>query len=223
MRFLLVHSPLVGPTAWEWVADALVASGHEARVPDLRPAARAGDPAAVLGLVDASAGGPVDVIAGHSGAGYFLPAIGAANRSSLRRLVFVDAGIPPCEGTTDAGDDFMGWIRTLAVDGVLPEWSRWWDEDTMRHLVPDADRRERFEAGLPRVPVTFYETPVALPDRWCELPGAYLLLSEGYRRHEVTARARGWPTLALERAHLDIVNHPDTVVDALVQLANASD
>ena len=39
MRFVLLHSPLVGPATWRWVAEALRASGHHVAVPDLRRAA----------------------------------------------------------------------------------------------------------------------------------------------------------------------------------------
>jgi hypothetical protein len=35
-------------------------------------------------------------------------------------LVFVDAGLPPCEGTFSVGGDFLGSLRELAGDGLLP-------------------------------------------------------------------------------------------------------
>src|SRR5205809_6769522 len=44
MRFVLVHSPVVGPSTWRWVADALRSNGHEAIVPNLVAEAVAGDP-----------------------------------------------------------------------------------------------------------------------------------------------------------------------------------
>jgi hypothetical protein len=74
MQFLLVHSPVVGPTTWRWVADELRA-GHDVVVPDLRHAAAGGDVNSVI--VAAAAAVPpewLDVIAvGHSGAGVVLP------------------------------------------------------------------------------------------------------------------------------------------------------
>ena len=45
---LLVHSPLVGPTTWRWVAAALAEAGHDAVVPDLRSSAMTGRPQAFV-------------------------------------------------------------------------------------------------------------------------------------------------------------------------------
>ncbi|HXY91024.1 MAG TPA: alpha/beta hydrolase [Acidimicrobiia bacterium] len=220
MHFLLIHSPLVGPAAWRFVADQLGALGHQAAVPDLRSASARGDPHAFLAEAQATIDGGADVVAGHSGAGQFLPSIGASAGARLRRLVFVDAGVPACVGSAGADDDFMAWARTLAVDGVLPPWSTWWDEGVMEYLIPDEHRRRLFEAELPAVPYAFYEAPVELPEGWCGLPGAYVLLSEGYRRHLLTARSRGWPEVELRGAHLDLVNHPEAIATALVALAS---
>jgi pimeloyl-ACP methyl ester carboxylesterase len=77
MELLLVHSPLVGPTTWSWVATALSAAGHDAIVPDLRSSALTGQP---LEFVDqAVSSTPSDwsgpLVVGHSGAGFLLPSI----------------------------------------------------------------------------------------------------------------------------------------------------
>jgi hypothetical protein len=120
VRFLLVHSPVVGPSTWRWVADALDIAGHQASVPDLVPAAVTGDPAAFIHHAVAQCSPAADVvIVGHSGAGAVLPAIAAGLPSGPRLLVFVDAGLPPCEGTFSVGGDFLGQLRELADDGLL--------------------------------------------------------------------------------------------------------
>ncbi len=43
-----MHSPVVGPSTWHWVAEALRAAGHDAKVPNLVATAVAGDPAALV-------------------------------------------------------------------------------------------------------------------------------------------------------------------------------
>jgi hypothetical protein len=43
-RFILVHSPSVGPGTWASVADWLQSEGHETRVPDLLGIGRHGPP-----------------------------------------------------------------------------------------------------------------------------------------------------------------------------------
>jgi hypothetical protein len=73
-----------------------------------------------------TSGDPV-VVVGHTGAASVLPAVAAALRG-VRRMVFVDARLPPCEGTFTPGGDFLDALRALAHDGVLPVWSQWWGE-----------------------------------------------------------------------------------------------
>ena len=40
VRFVLLHSPAVGPATWRPVAEQLRSVGHQVVVPDLRPVAR---------------------------------------------------------------------------------------------------------------------------------------------------------------------------------------
>ena len=217
VRFVLVHSPLVGPATWKWVAEDLRQNGHEVAVPDLRCAAQAGDPGAVIGVAATAVAGDQVVIVGHSGAGSFLPSIAAG---ASARLVFVDAGIPPCSGEVTASGDFIDRLRALSSSGVLPKWSTWWGDGAMEALVTDDDRRQQIVDELPEVPLSFYESPIPLPERWCELPSAFVLLSDAYRADAETARSRQWPILERIGSHLDIINTPSTIAADLVALAS---
>lgn len=222
VRFLLVHSPVVGPATWRGVAAVLRRDGHDAAVPDLRDAAVTGDPAAVVAAAAAAltTGEEPVVVAGHSGAGFFLPLVAAAATAGVGRTIFVDAGIPPCHGSSTPSADFVDRLRELAVGGVLPRWSDWWgDDDAMAALVADADRRAQVEAELPRIPLALYESPVAMPAGWCDGPGAYLLLSDAYRDDAVRASALGWPVVERPGNHLDVVNRPGDVARDLLALA----
>jgi hypothetical protein len=219
VRFLLVHSPLVGPATWRWVAEALETGGHEVRVPDLRAAAQRGDPLEYVGAARSALTSDTGIIVGHSGAGFFLPSIADAPDAPSVRLLFVDAGIPPCEGTATPSADFLDQLRSLAIDGVLPRWSRWWGEDVMEQLVPDDERRHEINTELPEVPLAFYETPLPIPGGWCSKPGGFVLLSEGYRPDAASAESLRWPIIELLGTHLDIVNHPDAVAQALARFS----
>ena len=218
VRFVLIHSPLVGPATWKWVAEDLRQNGHEVAVPDLRGAAQTGDPAAVIAVAAEAVASDRVVIVGHSGAGAFLPSIATG---APARLVFVDAGIPPCSGEVTASGDFMDRLRTLSSSGVLPKWSTWWGDSAMEALVPDDDRRRQIVDELPEIPLALYESPVTLPERWCELPSAFVLLSDAYRADADTARSRQWPILErVGGSHLDIINMPSTIAADLVALAS---
>ena len=109
MRFVLVHSPVVGPSTWRWVADALCSAGHEAVVPDLVAAALTGDPRVFAhAAAEKTNSDSQSVLVGHSGAGAVLPLVASALEPWPQQVIFVDAGIPPCEGTFTAGGDCLG-------------------------------------------------------------------------------------------------------------------
>ena len=220
MRFLLVHSPAVGPSTWRWVADALRSRGHEAIVPNLVAAARTGDPDVVArSAAEATGGGGEVVVVGHSAAGSILPVV-AGLAPKVRRSVFVDASVPPCEGTCSAGGDFLAALEGLATDGTLPVWSQWWGEGVLQSLVADDARRDEIADEMPALPLAFFEAPIALPTGWCAGAGGFLLLSEFYRSDATRAAERGWPVVEHPGGHLDIVNQEEAIADILVGLAD---
>ena len=193
--------------------------GHELIVPNLVPEATAGDPAAFArAAVRGVATEEEMVVVGHSAAGPVLPLV-AGCFPRLRRVVFVDATIPPCEGTCTVGGEFLGLLQQLAPNGVLPIWSRWWGDDVLPALVPDEVRRDEIERELPTLPLAFFQTPITLPREWCAWDGAFLLLSEFYREGASRAAALGWPVAEHPGAHLDMVNEEGAVAEILIGLA----
>lgn len=219
MDFLLVHSPLVGPTTWRWVAAALSAAGHDAVVPDLRTSAVTGRPQSFVD--EAVSSTPSDwctpVVVGHSGAGFLLPSI--VERLDAAHAVFVDAGLPPDNSPATAGADIVDRLRVLAVDGTLPKWSTWWGPDVMRALIPDDARRAQVDAELPGVPIAFYEVAMEFPTDWPRRSSSFLLLSEAYRADADKARSLGWSLTERLGGHLDIVSAPEAVAPLIVDLA----
>jgi hypothetical protein len=200
------------------VADALTALGHDVGLPDLRDAAGSGDPQAFVRAARRAITVDTDVLVGHSGAGVLVPMIAEPGPVSMR-IVFVDAGVPPCHGAVTPGGDFLDQLRALAVNNIVPRWSRWWPDGTMEVLVDDDDRRRHVEDELPEVPLAFFETSVALPDSWCNRPAAFLLLSETYRSDAAAAMSRGWPAAERFGMHLDVVSKPTVIAESLVALA----
>jgi len=220
--FVLVHSPVTGPSTWRWVADELAERGHRVSVPAVPPAATALGWSAFVGAVGAlSAGIDSPVLVGHSGAGPLLPRI--AIRIRAKALVFVDADIPPESGeTTLVPDEFLGFLRGLANGGVLPPWSQWFGPDSMRELIPDDRTREIVSAELPAVPLSYFETRVPVPAGWTSTRCGYVLLSEAYAEQASKAAANSWPVARLPGAHLDIVTRPSAIADAILSVAGVS-
>jgi hypothetical protein len=222
---VLVHSPLIGPTSWLAVADALERRGRVVVVPSLLTVASAPVPqwrhipeTVQLALSDLQ--GPI-VLVGHSGAGLLLPVIADALTAEVAALVFVDSFLPPAAGPVElAPAAFMDQLRTMATDDVLPPWSRWFGDDAMRELVHDENLRVALEREMPRVPLSYFESAVPLPEDWLRRPCAYLLLSpDTYGQSAAEAQALGWPVRAVRGAHhLSIATDPIPITEALLEL-----
>jgi hypothetical protein len=93
----------------------------------------------------------------------------------------------------------------------------------MRELVADDRVRAALEAEMPRLPLSYFEASVPLPDGWDRRPCAYLLLSAGFYRHSASeARGRGWPVAEIDGGrHLATATKPVAVADALLDLERA--
>jgi hypothetical protein len=219
--FVLVHSPLVGPVTWSWVAKELHRRGHRVAVPSVRdPAVSGGWRGFVRAAVQEAQLGEHGVLVGHSGAGPLLPVIASQLDPSPARLVFVDAAVPPVSGEAPlVPEEFHDSLRSLAPDGRLPKWSEWFGPGTMEELVPDPDQRAAVIAELPEVSMSYFDDRVPMPGGWSSTDGAYILLTEPYRSDATEAASRGWLVIELPGAHLDIVTRPAEVADALLHAA----
>jgi hypothetical protein len=223
---VLVHSPLVGALTWQPVADELRTRRFEAVVPSLADGLVAGPPyhRAFADTVAASlAGLPRDgavVLVAHSGAGALLPAITEAVDRPVTGAVFVDA-ILPASGSTwfDTAPAELGeHLRGLARDGVLPPWHEWFGPDALTDLLPDEDLRQRFAAGVPRLPLAYFEERAPEIADWPPPRCGYLQLSEAYDKETAEAGRRGWLVVREPADHLAMLTRPALVSDRLAQM-----
>jgi pimeloyl-ACP methyl ester carboxylesterase len=227
MVFVLVHSPLVGPSTWAPVARELGRRGWQAVVPSLlKPT---GAPSrdwrhyveaardAVQTLSDSI------VLVGHSGGGLLLPVVADAVALPVSGLIFVDSGLPASVGETPlVPPALLEDLRTLAVEGMLPPWSSWFGDEAMRDLVPDEALRTALGREMPSVPLAYFEQRIPSPAGWDRIPCAYLLLSDAYREAAAEADERGWRVEEIAGAqHLHIAVAPKAVTDVLIRLAAA--
>jgi hypothetical protein len=223
--FVLVHSPLVGPTSWLPVAHEFARRGRIAVVPSLLGVAEAPEPRwrHVLDAVRVATSHLAQriVLVGHSGAGLLLPAIADASENEIAALVFVDSFLPPPAGRVPlAPPALIDQLRALATEGALPPWSQWFGADAMRELVPDERMRAHLEAEMPRLPLSYFEATIAVPDDWLRLSCGYLLLTAAaYGDSAAEARAHGWRVIELRDAqHLATATNPIPVTDALLDV-----
>ncbi|MFC4038587.1 alpha/beta fold hydrolase [Dactylosporangium siamense] len=225
--FVLVHSPLVGPSTWTPVAAALRALHRTAVVPSLLGVTDGPPPFwpsiadRVAGAVtDLSEGRPLVVVA-HSNAGYFVPVIAEAVRrtsSVVAGCVIVDGAMPARTGPTPVvAPGLLDRLLPRVVDGRLPPWSAWWDEDP-GPLFPDEETRRAVEAEQPQLPLTYYDQQVPVPAGWDRAPCGYLRFSEHYEPAAREALDRGWAVAHVPGLHLHQLVDPEPVAAQLVAM-----
>jgi hypothetical protein len=222
-RIVLLHSPLLGPSAWRAVAAELTSRGRTAEAPAW-PRLSTIDAGYYAALTD-SLGATLDaspapaILVAHSGAGALVPALAARMRAPVAGVIFADAILPhPGRSWFDTAPEALGeQLRTGAQDGRLPPWNDWWAPGALARLVPDAAKLTTITAELEPLPLAYFEEvapAVELAD-----PAAYLQLSGAYEDERRIADGYGWPVARLPLHHLAMLTHPDAVANAIASLA----
>lgn len=224
--FVLVHSPLVGPSTWTGVAERLREAGHEAVVPSLAGVTDGPPPyypalatrvAEQVGMRDQLA------LVAHSGAGVLLPGIAAAVSGAVHAAMFVDAVLPhPGESSFDtmpAG--LRAELAAAARGGRLPPWHEWFPPDAIRELLPDPVMRDAFIAELPALPLAYFDE--AAPHCACWPPPhlGYIQLSEAYDSAAEEAVGQGWRVIRERLDHLAPLTRPGQVADLIDEVTHA--
>jgi len=221
----LIHSPLVGKKCWVPVEGLLRRGGADARAidyEDLRgPDWYGGAAAAIARRIEDIEGSWVLVV--HSAAGGLAPSILAAAPASPAAIVFVDSILPhPGRSWLETAPPCLSArVRSLAEDGMLPPWNRWFADDPAANLIQDPETLAEFTADLPRLPLAFLECAAPLLAAETAIPTGYLQLSASYAGEAREARRRSWRVEEAPAHHLAMVTHPDKVGPKIVELAAA--
>jgi Alpha/beta hydrolase family len=225
---LFVHSPVVGPSTWTYVAEVLREKGFGCVVPDLTGVATMDRPYYPKYATTAAAAvddqtEPV-VVVGHSAAGALLPAIAEAVGGRTQGAVFVDAMLPqPGRSWFDtAPPGLEAQLRGLAEHGVLPPWHEWFPPGALAELVPDPVRRRHLIAEIRRLPVAYFDEP-APPARFAHwVACAFLRLGAPFDAAADKAQRLGWWVTRRDWDHLRMVSAPDAVADLIAQAISAT-
>ena len=218
-HFVLSPSPLLGAAVWEPVATELRALGQVVTNVALEAPVRS--PVNVLhNFLSSLPDGPV-VLVPHSNAGLFVHALAAQHR--VLATVFVDAALPPTTAgtTTPASGAFYEFLTQKAdANGVLPVWTRWWDEEEATELFPDKATRECVEEQQQHLPLTYFAEPLTVPQGWDAEPCAYLAFGDAYAEETRIAHDRHWPVAVMSGGHLEMLWHPGRVALHVQRLAD---
>ncbi len=160
-----------------------------------------------------------DLVLTHSNGGRY-----AALAAPGIPVVHVDAALPPEHGdATMAPEGLFAHLASLADDdGLLPPWTRWWPDEDIAAVVPDAEVLAGVRAEEQRMPLSYFRSRLGAPEGWVDRPQAYLALGDTYARETAFAVGHGWPTTVLDGAlHLHHLVEPDAVAAAVLDLAAA--
>ena len=223
MRWVLLHSPLTGPSVWRAVAVEAARRGVEATIPalpDLSGLSAPYYPAIGEQVADQIAGlGPAALVV-HSGAGGLAASVTAAAGEAVRQVVFVDAILPHPGRSwfSTTGEAFGAEVRAKVRDGLIPAWDQWFPPGALAGLIKDHAQRKVFARELKATPEAFLDE--AAPDAGLpEAVGwAYLRLSKVYEAEAKVARSEGRATLRLDLHHLAMMTDPAKVVSSLRNL-----
>lgn len=227
--FVLLHSLLLGPRTWTPVAARLAALGAQTVVPSLIDVVNVDDPPfwpRVSATINESLshlpqGQPIVLVA-HSNAGLLVPAIVQAVRRPVVGCLFVDARLPPRDGSTPAASpERLAYLRTKVTRGRLPQWTTWWDEEEVATLFPDPQTRRAVSAEQPRLPISYYEQQIPVPAGWDHRPCGYLLFAPPYDRMAQESRERGWDVAEVPGGHLHQLVDPDAVTARIAAMTAA--
>lgn len=222
-RFVLLHSPLLGPLSWRAAAAELRALGHSPETPALPRLVDLDEPfyETLVDAVAVEAGRSATpaVLVAHSGAGALLPAVAERLGACVTGSVFVDAILPhPGRSWFDTAPDALRRdLRLGAQAGLLPPWHDWWPPGALERLVPDAALRAALVDELSPIPAAYFEEPA--PAAALGGPAAYLKLSDSYEDEARIANRSGWPLVRLPLSHLAPLTHPEAVALSLQGLA----
>jgi hypothetical protein len=213
----LLPSPLLGPSVWQPVAQALADLGWDAMTCAVPMPVRTGQDV-LDGFLAALPTERDLALIPHSNAGAYVPALVTQRR--VVAAVFVDAVLPPRRGRVPlASPAFLDLLRSQTHDGgLLPPWSHWWEEADMVGLFPDAETRARVEREQQQLPLSYFEEALQVAPGWDQRPTAYLCFGDTYLAERDEAAHRKWPTAIVAGNHLHQLTNPHEVATELVAL-----
>jgi hypothetical protein len=213
---LLLPSPLLPTPAYGPLVHALGQRGWAAAVAAF-PAAPADAQSVLEAFRTSVATMRPDLVLTHSNGGRY-----ASLAAPGIPVVHVDAALPPQHGDAPlAPAAMLEHLAGLADDdGLLPPWSRWWPEEDVAQVLPDAAALAELREHERRMPLSYFGSRLGASAGWPERPQAYLAFGETYASETAFARQHRWPTTVLDGAlHLHHLVDPDAVATEVVALA----
>lgn len=226
--YVLIHSPLVGPSTWKPVANELERRGSIAILPALHDSPDQNQPywqQHAASVADALADVPNSVsliLVAHSGAGPLLPAIRRSIPNPVHAYIFVDAGIPLHNATRldlmrmEDAEWANAFQKELEHGGRFPTWS----SDDLREIIPDNLLRANIVSELRPRRLDFFTERIPVFDGWADAACVYIQFSDSYEWDAERARQAGWATYKVQAGHFHMLVEPQTVAGLITDAVN---
>jgi hypothetical protein len=85
-------------------------------------------------------------------------------------------------------------------------------------LARDAAAFARFESGLPRMQIDWFDDAIELAD-WDHIPAGFIQTSAIYDHATIAAQRRGWPVTNLHGTHLHPTLYPAETANAIIAMS----
>ncbi len=216
--FVLIHSPLVGPSSLQPTADVLTNRGFAVHVPTpMAPPGTTSWQDWPQRLLDVLPDLKRPILVGHSAGGLIAARLASALNASA--FICLDAMMPPETGPVPPVEsEFLTFVQTLPLqDGLLPVWTDWWEADLLGAVPISPELKETFQAELPRLSLDWFEDCFDMPD-WSASARGYVQTSPVFDDEAHRAWARRWPVISLNGTHLHPMIAPEETATALVEI-----
>jgi len=200
-----LSSPLLGPSVWRPVTDALEGSGWQTLIVSAHEPPPTGSGDVLTSFLRQIPGHESVALIPHSNAGLYVAPI--TESRAVVATVFVDARLPSGESRAAlAPAPLLEFLAARADDqGLLPPWTQWWPEDDVASLFPSVDVRAGIEGEQPRVPLAYFRDSVDAPSGWDTIPCAFLAFGATDSEETREAERRGWRVRTLNGGHLHML------------------
>lgn len=223
--YVLVHSPLVGPSTWILVADQMKQRGLKVIVPTLSDIPDAKEPfwkqhaeSVSQALAHLPGSQPITLV-GHSGAGPLLPAIRQLLANPINAYVFVDASLPR-DGASRLDlmkAEGMNWVEQFQLElergSLYPTWSL----DDLSEVIPDETLRSQLVAEIRPRALPFFAESIPVSGSWPDAPCFYIRFSAPYQIVAARAKEDGWPVYELDAGHFHMLVDAVAVTDLILE------
>ncbi len=226
VTYVLIHSPLVGPSTWELVRRELEGHGLEVVVPTLVDLPDSTMPywrqhaESMKKVFSGIATGRKIVLVSHSGSGPVLPAIRQVTDHPIAYYVFVDAGIPQDKSS-----------RLDLMRKQDPDWAErfyqglksgkrfpMWEDEDLQDVIPNKDWRNRIISEINPRALPFFQEKIPVFAGWPDAPCAYIKYTASYEWDKDQAKRKNWLVVERNAMHFDMLVNPDLVCGEILRI-----